>query len=194
LECPEFDETCRRHSLLRIVVIGDCHGGRTVNLMSPLVASFFYGGTIFSWVAGKRSLPYMSNFIESFKPTMLHSSRCSSSSSCSNKVAIVFSYGEVDVRMHAAKWFKSTAQRCYGDCSYLDDDGDKAVEELEQQHVSFTLPSSPMALARGYVNKVLEYVNEIDDSCSNIAKIVPIILAIPPPSNARDNPQVQYEI
>ena len=90
-----FDSSAKKRGLAAIVVVGDCHGGRALQLMSPLVRPFFYGGTIHSLCVEarpekRRVLQPLSTLVGSIPG--------------GSTLALIVSYGELDCRMHAGKW------------------------------------------------------------------------------------------
>ena len=89
LVCPRFDAALRSAGVRRILAIGDCHGGKALGLFSTLVRSHFEGGSMYSWVHGKRSLPPVES-------VLVKSDRRGP-----GVVVIAFSYGEIDCRCHA---------------------------------------------------------------------------------------------
>ena len=86
---PRFDAALRTAGVRRILAIGDCHGGKALGLFSTLVRSHFEGGSMYSWVHGKRSLPPVES-------VLVKSDRRGP-----GVVVIAFSYGEIDCRCHA---------------------------------------------------------------------------------------------
>lgn len=101
LDRPDFLRTCPERlwpddanralaaaMVKRIHVIGDCHGCRTFALMSNKVVSHFHGGSIYSWISDKRTIPLLSELIGFVQGGIF---------------AVVFSYGEIDCRSHTAK-------------------------------------------------------------------------------------------
>ncbi|KAH8044402.1 hypothetical protein JL722_14722 [Aureococcus anophagefferens] len=89
LVCPRFDAALRSAGVRRILAIGDCHGGKALGLFLTLVRSHFEGGSMYSWVHGKRSLPPVES-------VLVKSDRRGP-----GVVVIAFSYGEIDCRCHA---------------------------------------------------------------------------------------------
>lgn len=90
LHSVEFDAALSEASVKRIIAIGDCHGGRSLCFLSSLVRSHFFGGSIYSWVMGKREIPPLLSLIG---PAALKMSR--------RWVVVCFSYGEIDCRCHS---------------------------------------------------------------------------------------------
>jgi len=84
-----FDQLLDSAGVERILAIGDCHGSRTLCRLSRKVLSCFHGGSIYSWVSGRRSIPSLSELAGP-----VHA--------CT--YVVVFSYGEIDCRCHAAKF------------------------------------------------------------------------------------------
>ena len=89
LVCPRFDAALRTAGVRRILAIGDCHGGKALGLFSTLVRSHFEGGSMYSWVHGKRSLPPLES-------VLVKSDRRGP-----GVVVVAFSYGEIDCRCQA---------------------------------------------------------------------------------------------
>ena len=136
----------------RVLVVGDCHGGRALALASNLVRSQFCGGTVFSWaVSQQRELPPLRPLLRppARRDGLPVISRDSKLAFC------VFSYGELDVRCHAAKWHRGT-------------------------------PGGARSLATSYVRAAQREVAAVDAYC------VAIILAVPPPSDQKDNPRAPF--
>jgi len=94
-----FDRKLESAKVARILAIGDCHAGRTFSHLSGFVRSRFYGGSIYSWVNGSRSIPPLKDLI-GMSLSMLHGKR----------LVIIFSYGEIDVRCHSPKWRGKSAE------------------------------------------------------------------------------------
>ena len=86
-----------------VLVVGDCHGGRALALATGCVRTQFCGGTIFSWaVAQQRQLP---DFTRLLRPSARRDGNSESGNSRRRKLSFcVFSFGELDVRCHSAKW------------------------------------------------------------------------------------------
>jgi hypothetical protein len=149
---------------VRVLVIGDCHGGRALGLMSSLVRSFFFGGTIYSWACGSRTIPTLDSLAGSIAPGAT--------------VAVVFSYGELDVRMHCEKWCLANSEPC-ADGNRVD----KVREEepCAEQRCSATAASLAAAMVQSVRNSV---------SCLRCARVIPIVLAVPPASDEGSNPKV----
>ena len=99
LRLAQMEDSCARMACqfdagtgvpLDILSIGDCHGGRTLRLLSSAVESHFFGGSIYSWVSGQRELPPLRGLLRRRSGPRV--------------VVAVFSYGEIDCRCHNAKW------------------------------------------------------------------------------------------
>mmetsp|Transcript_11194 Transcript_11194/g.13997 ORF Transcript_11194/g.13997 Transcript_11194/m.13997 type:complete len:333 (+) Transcript_11194:86-1084(+) len=94
-----FDNALLRTGVVRVLSIGDCHGGRCLHLFSGLVRTRFYGGSVFSWANGVRYVPPLTEILgRDLK--LLRNSHMEQQ----NKLVVIFSYGEIDVRCHSSKW------------------------------------------------------------------------------------------
>eukprot|EP01046_Picozoa_sp_COSAG06_P011147 COSAG06_NODE_628_length_13649_cov_20.848930_12_plen_455_part_00 len=89
----------------KVLVVGDCHGGRALALAVGCLRSHFCGGTIHSWaVSGQRQLQGIEARLR--PPARREGGSVSSGSRPRRKFSFcVFSFGEIDVRCHSAKWF-----------------------------------------------------------------------------------------
>jgi len=83
----DFDGTLSAAGV-SVLALGDCHASRTVSFLTSLHHAQFIGGSIYSWIVGKREVP------------PLHS-LCS----CGGRfLVLVISYGAIDCRCHSSKW------------------------------------------------------------------------------------------
>jgi hypothetical protein len=89
----------------KVLVVGDCHGGRALALAVGCLRSHFCGGTIHSWaVSGQRQLQGVE--VRLRPPARRDGGSVSGGSQPGRKLSFcVFSFGEIDVRCHSAKWF-----------------------------------------------------------------------------------------
>jgi len=88
-DVPHFNAWLAAESVHRILAVGDCHGGRTLCRLSSNVLSCFHGGSIYTWVTGKREIPALARLVGSVQR---------------GTYVVVFSYGEIDCRCHASKF------------------------------------------------------------------------------------------
>lgn len=138
----EFDNAAAPY-VDAVLVVGDCHGGRALALATGCLRTQFCGGTIFSWaVAQQRQLP---DFTRLLRPPARRDGNSESAVSRQRKLSFcVFSFGELDVRCHSAKW--------------LGPDGGA---------------TGAARLASAYAAAAQRYVASVDDRCVAILLAVP---------------------
>ena len=158
------DEISQKLSV--ILIVGDCHGGRCINpSFSPLVRSYFFGGSIYSWACRpQRTVPPLTDLLPK---------RDSRPSANKKAVAVIWSYGEVDVRCHSSMWFRNSRNE---------------IQEKEKHRSA--IGDSAVSLARAYINKVQK---EIEKCTRNLnTRVITILLAVPPASNQGENKRVPF--
>ena len=171
-----FDDALRGAGVCRVLALGDCHGGRALSLFSALLRSRFYGGSAFSWAVGSRGAAPMRQ-LPPLEQVLGRDARLLRAAE-RGALVLVMSYGEIDVRCHAAKW-----------C------GEEAGAEAEAEAgAEVGGGASPDRLARAYVARVRQYVREYAAAApgNSAVRVLPLLLAVPPASDQGHNDRAPF--
>lgn len=91
-----FEHALTAAGVTRVVAVGDCHGGRALGpRFSRRSRSYFAGGTAHAWASGRRDVAPLARLLKKSDRNDL--------SAAGARLVLVLSYGEIDVRCHAAK-------------------------------------------------------------------------------------------
>lgn len=174
---PAFDAALVKYGVERILVLGDCHGGRVLCLYSSLVRSSAYGGSIFSWcVRPSRVVPPLREVLgrdHRALVTAMSPPRGDEITGRDKTLVLVMSYGEIDVRCHSLKW---------------SNDVDAGSSKLANAYIAKT---------RDYVREYLDELSVtsadgVDSGTMPRVAVCVIILAVPPPSDQGHNPKAPF--